>query len=242
MMRSPSFSRSMSSTTTTISPALTAATAASTEARPKQYPEAAARTPSSMLSSCDSSMPFFTRGAMAEFTRTKFSAASISPRAEVWFMRATLASRYRRLCWFDLGATMGCVDETSTPRDFRRSTLRGLLVSSCTLSIPMSSSIDGTGPYVLQSSGKPRWRLASTVSSPMSCMAYAATLLARPIPRPSCCRYITTPPSRATKSIPISSCSRQSQRWLPNTSEVRHWSWTRTGTFRPDVRTPGSAL
>mmetsp|Transcript_13301 Transcript_13301/g.32475 ORF Transcript_13301/g.32475 Transcript_13301/m.32475 type:complete len:203 (-) Transcript_13301:1866-2474(-) len=46
IIRSPSFSRSMSSTTTTIFPSRTASTASSTDFRPKQYPSPRAVTPS----------------------------------------------------------------------------------------------------------------------------------------------------------------------------------------------------
>ena len=73
-----------------------------------------------------------------------------------------------------------------TPSRSSVATFLGLFVISWIDLIPMSSRMFATAVYSLTSSGKPRARLASTVSNPwVSCSAYAAILLARPMPRPS---------------------------------------------------------
>ena len=54
------------------------------------------------------------------------------------------------------------------------------------------------------------------------------------MPRPSWCRYSSTPrPSAAIRFIAASSCGPQSQRSEWNTSPVRHFEWTRTITSVP---------
>mmetsp|Transcript_7064 Transcript_7064/g.17522 ORF Transcript_7064/g.17522 Transcript_7064/m.17522 type:complete len:208 (-) Transcript_7064:1041-1664(-) len=184
MMKSPSFSRLSSSTTTINSPLATAAMASSTDFRPKQYPFSAACTPdwlgSSMRAAATSAaacsvteLPSFIKISTCEYSgeiTDSGDAESIDPKFE-WFILSTFVSKYFRLNGVAFGTTMGIVPATSTPNAVSLSIFRGLFVMRRIESMPRSFNMDGTTPYWRKSSGKPRCVLASTVSSPMSCRA-----------------------------------------------------------------------
>ena len=93
----------------------------------------------------------------------------------------------------------------------------------------------GSGPRCRSAAGPAgspsRW-FASTVSRPSSCCSlYARSLFSRPMPRPSCRMYRSTPrPASRICRIAVWSCEPQSHRALSSTSPVKHSLWTRTRT------------
>ena len=93
---------------------------------------------------------------------------------------------------------------------------------------PMSSKMALTGSYRRRSSSNPSMRFASTVSAPASCSAYAAILLARPMPRPSCWRYMIMPPRCALR--PYNGVVRGSHSSRAKNFRVAQASCTRTAT------------
>src|ERR671919_259906 len=119
------------------------------------------------------------------------------------------------------GTSIGNCSTTLRPKASIPVILRGLFVRILIVESPRSARICDPIPYSRRSGGKPSSRLASTVSSPFSCNSYAFSLARRPMPRPSCVMYRSTPRSSAPmRASACSSCSPQSQRKEWNTSPV----------------------
>ena len=103
---------------------------------------------------------------------------------KMWSIFSPFVCRYRALN--SCACTRhGIRPDTFTPSSCSSRTLRGLLVISRTDRPRVPTGSSRRTMYSRQSSGRPRARLASTVSSPfISCRAYAAILFARPMPAP----------------------------------------------------------
>src|SRR5581483_4463499 len=155
-----------------------------------------------------------------------------------WPSLSRLAARYLRFSGCG-GISIGTCSVTSSPKACKPDTFFGLFVSSRMVVSPSSLRIWLPIPHSRSSAPKPSARFASTVSSPPSCSSYAFNLFSRPMPRPSCAMYRSTPRgSSAMSFIAASSCSPQSQRREWNTSPVRHSEWTRTSTSSAPSTSP----
>src|SRR5579884_1198372 len=94
------------------------------------------------------------------------------------------AARYRRFSSFGVTSIATC-STTVSPKPSMPISFFGLFVRMRMVDRPRSARIWLPMPHSRASAGKPSLTFASTVSSPCSCSSYAASLLSRPMPRPS---------------------------------------------------------